>query len=163
MPFWRLYVFQASNLVCDENSKTANVICIPSHSFKKITTNTTETLINYCPLLLKLGIFFRTDLCAVHIKQLVLACEEKLMGIPWCNCKLVTISFFEIPPLFLGFPDGASVKESTYQCRRCKRLRFNRWFNPWIGTIPWRRAWQPTLVLLPGESHGQRSSAGYSP
>ena len=28
---------------------------------------------------------------------------------------------------------------------------------------PWRRAWQPTPVFLPGESHGQRSLAGYSP
>ena len=27
----------------------------------------------------------------------------------------------------------------------------------------WRRKWQPTLVFLPGESHGQRSLAGYSP
>ena len=27
----------------------------------------------------------------------------------------------------------------------------------------WQRAWQPTPVLLPGESHGQRSLAGYSP
>ena len=26
---------------------------------------------------------------------------------------------------------------------------------------PWRRAWQPTPVFLPGESHGQRSLAGY--
>ena len=31
------------------------------------------------------------------------------------------------------------------------------------GEIHWRRAWQPTPVLLPGESHGQRSLAGYSP
>ena len=29
--------------------------------------------------------------------------------------------------------------------------------------IPWRRAWQPTSVFLPGESHGQRSLVGYSP
>ena len=29
--------------------------------------------------------------------------------------------------------------------------------------IPWKRAWQPTLVFLPGESHGQRSLASYSP
>ena len=29
--------------------------------------------------------------------------------------------------------------------------------------IPWRRAWQPTPGLLPGESHGQRSLAGYNP
>ena len=27
----------------------------------------------------------------------------------------------------------------------------------------WRRKWQPTPVLLPGESHGQRSLVGYSP
>ena len=24
-------------------------------------------------------------------------------------------------------------------------------FNPWVGKIPWRREWQPTPVLLPGE------------
>ena len=35
-------------------------------------------------------------------------------------------------------------------------------FNPWIGKIPWRRKWQPTPLLLPGESHGQRSLAGYT-
>ena len=28
---------------------------------------------------------------------------------------------------------------------------------------PWRRAWQPTPVFLPGESHEQKSLAGYSP
>ena len=32
----------------------------------------------------------------------------------------------------------------------------------WVGKIPWRRAWQPTPVFLPGESHGQRSLVGYS-
>ena len=35
-------------------------------------------------------------------------------------------------------------------------------FNPWVGKILWRRSWQPSLVFLPGESHGQRSLAGYS-
>ena len=39
--------------------------------------------------------------------------------------------------------------------RRCS-------FDPWVGTIPWRRKWQPPPVFLPGESHGQRSLAGYS-
>ena len=33
-------------------------------------------------------------------------------------------------------------------------------FNPWVRKIPWRRAWQPTAVFLPGDSHGQRSLAG---
>ena len=45
------------------------------------------------------------------------------------------------------------------QCRRYKRGRFDSWF----GKIPWRRTQQPTPVFLPGESHGQRSLANYSP
>ncbi|KAB0347365.1 hypothetical protein FD754_012222 [Muntiacus muntjak] len=36
-------------------------------------------------------------------------------------------------------------------------------FDSWVGKIPWRRAWQPTPVFLPGESHGQRSLEGCSP
>ena len=42
---------------------------------------------------------------------------------------------------------------------QCKRPGF----HPWVRKIPWRREWQPTLVFLPGEFHGQRSLAGYSP
>ena len=34
---------------------------------------------------------------------------------------------------------------------------------PGSGRFPWRRKWQPTPVLLPGESHGWRSLVGYSP
>ena len=49
-------------------------------------------------------------------------------------------------------------KESTCQCRSCKRCRF----DPWVGKIPWRRKWQPTPVFLPGKSHRQRSLADYS-
>ena len=37
------------------------------------------------------------------------------------------------------------------------------WSYPWVQKIPWRRKWQPTPVLLPGKSYGQRSLAGYSP
>ena len=36
-------------------------------------------------------------------------------------------------------------------------------FDPWVEKIPWRWAWQPTPVFLPGESHGQRSLVAYSP
>jgi len=32
-----------------------------------------------------------------------------------------------------------------------------------LEKIPWRKEWQPTPVFLPGEFHGQRSLAGYSP
>ena len=52
-----------------------------------------------------------------------------------------------------GFPGGVSGKEPTCQ----------RGLDPWVGKILWRRTWQPTPVFLPGESHGQRSLAGYSP
>ena len=34
--------------------------------------------------------------------------------------------------------------------------------DPWVGKIPWRRAWQPIPVFLLGEAHGQRSLVGYS-
>ena len=27
-------------------------------------------------------------------------------------------------------------------------------FDPWLRKIPWRKAWKPTPVFLPGESHG---------
>ena len=35
--------------------------------------------------------------------------------------------------------------------------------DPWVGKIPWRREQLPIPVFLPGEFHGQRSLAGYSP
>ena len=50
--------------------------------------------------------------------------------------------------------------------RFCKELPFN---NMLIDLkikknyIYKRRKWQPILVFLPGESHGQRSLVGYSP
>ena len=53
---------------------------------------------------------------------------------------------------------GTSGKEFAYQCRRHQRCGF----DPWVEKIPWRRKWLPTPVSLPGESHGQRSLAGYS-
>ena len=36
-------------------------------------------------------------------------------------------------------------------------------FDPWVGKMPWRKAWEPTPVFLPGEFHGQRSLMGFSP
>ena len=42
------------------------------------------------------------------------------------------------------------------------QVRFLGWEDPWRKS-PWRRAWQPTLIFLPRESHGQRSLEGYSP
>jgi len=49
-----------------------------------------------------------------------------------------------------------SGTEPTCQCRR-------HGFDPWVRKIPWRRKREPTLVFLPGRSHGQRSLVAYSP
>ena len=57
-----------------------------------------------------------------------------------------------------AYSGGARGEEPTCQCRRHKR----REFDPWVGKIPWKRAWQPTPVFLPGRVHGQRSLVGYS-
>ena len=50
-----------------------------------------------------------------------------------------------------GFPCGASGKEPACQCRARKRPT-EAGFNPWVRKALWRRAWQSTPVLLPGES-----------
>ena len=36
-------------------------------------------------------------------------------------------------------------------------------FSYWVRKIPWRKAWPPTPVFLPGVLHGQRSLLGYGP
>ena len=53
-----------------------------------------------------------------------------------------------------GFPGGSAVKNLPAM----QKLQET---NPWVWKVPWRRAWQPTPVFLPGESHGQRSMEGY--
>ena len=56
-------------------------------------------------------------------------------------------------PFSKGLPGGSDSEEPACQCRRHRRLEFD----------PWRRRWQPRLVFLPGESHGQGSLGGCSP
>ena len=50
----------------------------------------------------------------------------------------------------IGFPDGASGKESACLCRRHER----HGFYSWVRKFPWSRKWQPTPVFLPGNCHG---------
>ena len=58
----------------------------------------------------------------------------------------------------LGFPGGASSKETTNQCRQHNRCML----DPWVRKIPWRRADNSLQCLLPGKFHGQRCLVGYS-
>ena len=66
-----------------------------------------------------------------HILLLIpLAMVNTYVAINW----IWFISAFPGPPRWLS-------------CK-CRRPRFHLW----VGMIPWRRAWQPTPVFLPGES-----------
>ena len=46
-----------------------------------------------------------------------------------------------------GLPWWLSSKEFSYQCRK-------RGFNHGVRKTPWRRKWEPILVVLPGKPHG---------
>ena len=56
----------------------------------------------------------------------------------------------------MGPPWRLRQQDIHLQCRGPR-------FNPWVRKILWRREWLPTPVFLPGEFHGQRNLAGYSP
>ena len=57
-----------------------------------------------------------------------------------------------------GFPGGSAL-ENPPEIQEMQKT----WVQSLGQEDSWRRAWQPTPVFLPGESHGQRSLAGYSP
>ena len=54
------------------------------------------------------------------------------------------------------FPGGSEVKASAWNAGDPGSI-------PGLGRYPGEGKWQPTPVLLPGESHGGRSLVGYSP
>ena len=56
----------------------------------------------------------------------------------------------------MDFPGGSDGKEST-----C--IAEDPGLIPGQGRFPWRREWLLSPVLLPEESHGERSLAGYNP
>ena len=58
--------------------------------------------------------------------------------------------------LLPSWPSGQII------CLLRRRYRRHR-FDPWAGKNRWRRKRQPSPVFLSGESHGERSLAGYSP
>ena len=85
---------------------------------------------------------------------------QSLCGPYFFTGKCLLLSESNQPSLAIrDFLGGNSGKESPCQCRRHKTPGF----DPWVGKISWRRAWQPTLVFLPGESYWQRNLEDYSP
>ena len=79
-------------------------------------------------------------------------CDSRSIPYSFCNILITMIIC-----ILVGFPGGASGKESACQCRR-HQTRFRS-----LGQEdPCKRTWQPTPVFLPGESHGQKTLAGNS-
>jgi len=70
------------------------------------------------------------------------------------NCPSPGTSIGTLFNQIQGLPWWLRWERSRLQCRRLR-------FDPWVGKISWRRQWPPTPVFLPGESHRQRSLAGY--
>ena len=83
-----------------------------------------------------------------HISLVVL---EKTFG-HLCGCKICVFVY-----MLTGFPGGDRPKELHVSAGDLRHVLF----DPWVREIPWRRAQQPALVSLPGESHGQRLPVGY--
>ena len=70
----------------------------------------------------------------------------------------ITMKILEINPCTCGhlvLPSSSVGKESA-----CNE---KTWVQSLGQEVPWRRKWQPTAVLLPGEFQGQRNLVGYSP
>ena len=88
-----------------------------------------------------------TELCSCH-HYLIPECFHDSM-----KTSHTINNHSPFPPLsFLGGSD-------SIECLQFGKPRF----DSWVGKILWRRAWQPTPVFLPGESHEQWSLPGYSP
>ena len=56
----------------------------------------------------------------------------------------------------MGFPGGSVVRNQPVHAEDVGSIL-------WLGRSPGEGKWQPTPVVLPGKSHGQKSLAGYSP
>ena len=63
----------------------------------------------------------------------------------------------------IGYPFQYSWASLVAQAVKNPPALWETWVQSVVGKIPWRRAWQPTLVVLPRKSLGQRSLAGCSP
>ena len=78
-----------------------------------------------------------------------LGCKES-DATEWLSTAQHDSSFLQ-SLLYSSKAGGTRGKEPVHQNRRIWRKRF----IPWVGKLPWRRAWKPTPVFLPGKSHGQ--------
>ena len=52
----------------------------------------------------------------------------------------------------IGYPLQYSWASLVAQMIKNQPAMQETWVDPWVAKIPWRRAWKPTPVFLPGES-----------
>ena len=78
-----------------------------------------------------------------------------LISVNYVHCRYLLpdcgLPFDFVYSVFWGivfFPQWLSSNKSTSNAGTTG----DSCFDPWMGKIPWRRAWQPTPVFLPGES-----------
>ena len=89
-------------------------------------------------------LFYMWIFSPILIEVLIRLCFNLILYVYVCGFFFLINGVMKLP----GFWGGISGKEPTCQCRRPKRCRF----GPWVRTVPWRRAWQPTSIFLPGQS-----------
>ena len=78
------------------------------------------------------------------------------LGSPTCLSKVSSSRSLLTCPLHCR---AVLLSSAGWHCRLCA-VPTSFYPNPGYG---WRRQWQPTPVLLPGNSHGRRSLVGCSP
>ena len=91
--------------------------------------------------------------------------KRKWQSLYFSTCSSTCFLALQIrDPVFLLCTWSCKLWSSSYRletqriCLQCGRP----WFDSWVRKIPWRKAWRPTPVFLPGKSHGQRGLVGYS-
>ena len=109
----------------------------PYHTFKWPHRILLKEYFNQLPL----GRFVTFQLQTWHLFYACyfLICRHFIFFATWINYLLSYMSSSH----YKGFPGGVTGKESTCQCRRCKR----HGFDSWIRNIPWHRKWQPKSIL----------------
>ena len=92
------------------------------------------------------------DLLAVQETLKSLFKHHNLKGlILWCSAFVM---------VQLSHPCTSLVAQMV---KRLPTMQETQVQSSWVRKISWRRKWQPTPVLLPGKSHGQRNLVDYSP
>ena len=141
-----IYIPWLSNIFC--TSFTVKLLLFPEitlllsffsynvHSFLTCLENFYLPCKNY----LKYDLFFKGVLVSLQLFLL------------YYLCTIAPCLYFQYGSSCIG----SCGQEPVCQCRRLE-------FDPWVRKIPWRRAQQPTIIFLPGESQGQRNLVGYGP